>query len=90
MIAFDETIEHVRRGAEISKHAMEQKNALNTDFDALLQLIEGQGVATGLTEQGFCPEERSALPDHRVPQIAPEAIQAEIQRSKLLQLKKAG
>jgi hypothetical protein len=69
---------------------MEQKNALNAEFDALLQLIEGQDVATGWTEQKFRPEERSALQDHRVPRKAPEAIQVEMQRSKLLRLKKAG
>jgi hypothetical protein len=89
-LVFDEIIKHIRHGTEIGKHAMEQKNALNVDFNALLQLIEGQGVATGLTEQEFRPEECSTLPDHRVPQKAPEVIQAEMQRSKLLQLKKAG
>ena len=35
-LVFNETIEHIRRGAEIGKHAMEQKNALNAGFDALL------------------------------------------------------
>jgi hypothetical protein len=46
-LAFDETIEHIQHGAEIGSHAMEQKNALNEEFDMLLQLIEGQGIATG-------------------------------------------
>jgi hypothetical protein len=73
-LAFDETIKHIRRGAEIGRHAVEQKNTLNAEFDAFLQLIEDQGLATGVTEQRFRTRECSELPERPVPQRAPEVI----------------